>query len=429
MLSVRIRGKGEASVAFAYPVPWLQALTSELARQLGPVELELDPSMPRPIRKPESSPIELSQDATRLTLRIPARGFWSSALIPLVFSIGWLGFTGFFFGSIIVSKWPSSWPAALFAVPFVGAGLGILAMAVSRARRRAAVVVTEAEVEIIEEGPIRKKARRWSRAGLEVNSYLTNPSTTLSEGESSSPVYTLRMQPKGGEPVQALRGRPEDELEWIAFLIRKGPRPAMEPPKPAASMPDPAVPPPAADSGVARPVPQPKSSRAVFWPSVNGFRLELPPAGVFTRQKNGALVGALVLPTFSVVALGVIFAFFREKVRSMGPIVGALCFFVVIGSLLVLSVINARRRQGRITLTSGSLEVEQKSLFGGESFVVPAANVRSVLAVRTGGSTNNVPEWELRIEHGDGRNSRCFGGRDADELAWIASLLNQRLRS
>jgi hypothetical protein len=239
---------------------------------------------------------------------------------------------------------------------------------------------------------------------------MTTPRTgsTSSESGGSVPLYELRIEFEGMKPLRLFRGATdEQELRWIAWNLRTLAR--VDPPKLRASAPE-------------RPAPRPKpaDSGATLTPSGEGIRIDLPPRGILTRQPGGLLIGALVLPVFSLAAGAALFVFRRHFPEFSQTALGVLGFFVLIGSMVTFREINRRRRSGVVEASRSRLRISSTALTGTRTVEWPMDQVRRVRGGFSGSTINGIPQMELQILLTDGREHREFIGRDRAELDWVA---------
>jgi hypothetical protein len=169
--------------------------------------------------QPEGSRVQVAQDAAGVTLTVPAAGIWRGSKGLLVFGLIW---------TILISA------IGLIAVGFMQqsgqyrtgmlAGLGffeligllVMAGAIQMGRRRAVLAVVGDRLLLLQTGPFRRTRREWARSQL--TDVRTGPSGLSMGGE---PVLELQVRARGDKKCGLLSGRDEEELRWLATILRR----------------------------------------------------------------------------------------------------------------------------------------------------------------------------------------------------------------
>ena len=239
-----IRAQGQQMkplfIAPGYPRSVLEALAHELADSVGagvPAKLfdddepgvqvldhsDLDEAamaeeVERIPEQPTGSSAILDRRDGELTLTVPPAGLWRGSKGLFAFSLLWNGFMVVFTSLLLwfaLSGEDDVWPLALFAIPFWAVGIGMLLAAINMGRRRAILDVVGDTLLITRAGPFGTKqqefradtiaAIRAGASGMEVNEV---------------PVIELQIHPRDGKKCGLLSQRKDDELKWIAAVLR-----------------------------------------------------------------------------------------------------------------------------------------------------------------------------------------------------------------
>ncbi len=173
--------------------------------------------------KPSDSLIEIDELGEReITIRIPPLGIWKGSAGLFVFSLIWCGFMVVFDGVALSSMLPNifqhkdAWVFIGFSALFWLVGLGMLLAAINMGRRKAALAVVGGQLMAIQTGLFGSKKREWLCS--EVETIALGPS-----GMEVNDVPVLQLQIASNDNVVfgMLTGRSEDELEWLAWMLRR----------------------------------------------------------------------------------------------------------------------------------------------------------------------------------------------------------------
>lgn len=220
-------------VAIGYPRDWLQAVAEDLSRRAGvssplagrPVVEILDEAnplqaAPEEVERPPGTAVRVEPTSNGLSMVVPPVGVRKGGKGLLGFSIMWCLFMAAFtfaWGAGAHSKSRAvPWPLWLFIAAFWAIGLGMLTGAINMGKRRALLLVANGRLKVAYSGIWGTKQWEWPResiaairadgSGMEVN---------------HRPVPELQVHPVGGRKVGFFAGRPENELRWMAFELRR----------------------------------------------------------------------------------------------------------------------------------------------------------------------------------------------------------------
>jgi hypothetical protein len=361
------------------------------------------------MRPPASTKVQVTRSDTGVKLRVPpplpAKAAKVIAWGTGVFALG---------GPAVFLLMPFSLPS-----PFRWFTAGLMAVLfLASALKLASELMLEWRIEregdsltLVKKGLLGTRIRRWPWSRILSVSAAQRGRTQSPSGWM--PVLELRIEIEGERPARLLRGYEEYELKWIAWTIRN------EPPAPAPES-EPRPRPRRIDVPVERRE-KPPGSRATEEAVAGGFRMVLPALGLFRPQKNGALVGSLVLPVFSVVAIPGMIAF-RAQLPGFWPVgVAVSSLFLVVGMLFFLGEANRRSRTGIVLVTRERLRISSVGILGTRSLEWRSEEVRSIRGGFSGTTINDAPQMDLLVSLGDGKEFSWFKGRDRAELEWVAS--------
>jgi hypothetical protein len=314
---------------------------------------------------------------------------------------------------------------AIFICGFIVAGLVPFAVGLFVLAGRTRVVAGADRLVITEiAGPVRRsrKLRFQDIARLEVRSGSRASGGALPPG--SNPIYGLgaiNAVMRQGKGRLVLAGYPRDWLEPIAAELSETMRltgadvevksieTLKEEPKVVSE----------------RNVPRPTASKVQMERRVNGFAMQVPPAGVRRGSRGLFFVGLF----WCLVVTGICALMLKTKGAhsAQWPVWIFLGFFWFIGVVMLISAVNMGRRRATIAVESGAVKLELHSLFGSRKLAWGRGEIASVAAGPSGVTVNNVPVIELQIRPVKGKKVGILGGRADDELQWMASELSGAL--
>lgn len=373
------------------------------------------------------------------TYAFPARelGKWRwLAVLPLGFGVGVMVFTtvwtiGFVGGlSSIFGPWGGL--AGLFALPFFGGGLSILAIGFAIWLGRARLVVNDRSLIAIEQVgwfPYRRRIKRSDVARLQVHAGVS----TRTNGQSQPvPVLTeyavLSAELHSGKSKVLVPGYRRDLL--LAFANTLATQLAVDSSSAepsSAAIPVDVIDATDANREIERFEP-PSGTRIEHQSLDDGCIFTVPAPGVWKGSK-GLFGFSLLWCGFMVVfTTGVGAAFLggdgpKDEARWIFPlfIVG----FWAVGIGMMVAAINMGRRQAAIAVTNGGLKTIVSSMFGTTRKEWPLTELQTVRKGPSGMEVNDVPVMQLQIVPRDGAHYGLLSGLDEPELEWIATHLRR----
>lgn len=175
-------------------------------------------------------------------------------------------------------------------------------------------------------------------------------------------------------------------------------------------------------------VQRPANSRVELEERGAGFRLAIPPAGLWKGSKG--------LFFFSLLWCGFMCVFTGISIHSLftgsGGVPVAFWIFIpvfwLIGLSLMLGAVNMGRRSAELAVDSGRLRVETKGIFGVKVREWSRVELAAVRADASGMEVNDRPVIELQIHPVTGKKCGLLAGRDEQELRWMAAQLRRALK-
>ena len=172
---------------------------------------------------------------------------------------------------------------------------------------------------------------------------------------------------------------------------------------------------------------QPPGSRVRLEEWSSGVRLTVPAAGLW-RGSRGLFFFALVWCGFmAVFTVGAAIAGFEWDGKPWMPILFIAAFWASGLGLLAVAV-HMGRRTAVIAIEDGRLLVETRGLFGVKRQEWNPGELSAVRADAGGLEVNERPVLELQIHPVGGKKWGLLGGRDEDELRWMATCLRRALK-
>ncbi len=247
----------------------------------------------------------------------------------------------------------------------------------------------------------------------------------------------LRAELSEGKPIELLRGYP---LEWLEPLARElGKQCAVLNAAPL-DVNIVAEPPPLFNLGQAdkrhysdqtdkRDFPnQPVGSLVRLEERADGLTLTVPPAGIM-RGSKGLFVFGIIWNTFMTVFTTIFLTASKSKKEADELVFWVfIAVFWLIGCAMLLAAINMGRRRAVFMVAGDQLRLAHASLFGTKISSWSRDELTSIHVGPSGMAVNDVPVLELQIEPRGGKKGGLLGGRDEDELRWIATTLRRGLK-
>ena len=168
--------------------------------------------------------------------------------------------------------------------------------------------------------------------------------------------------------------------------------------------------------------PKPSDTRIRVESRLDGFVMAIPAPGL-AKGSYGLFPFAIIW----CVIIGVITALtLFGKNRSLGSSLGFVPFWLA-GLGLTIAAIHMGKRRATLAVEGGNLKCVQIGPFGTKQREWRRGEIAAIRADRSGMEVNNRQVIELQIHPVSGRKVGLFGGRDDDELRWIASELRRAL--
>jgi hypothetical protein len=195
---------------------------------LGPVSVE-SAAPPAPeltayefrdrAEQPEGSRVQVEPYAEGVTLTVPPAGIWRGSKGLLVFGLIWTVLISAI-GLIVMGFMQQSGhyhKGVLAGLAFFElVGLFMVAGAIQMGRRRAVLAVVGERLLLLQAGPFRRTRREWARD--ELTDVRTGHGSLSAGGE---PVIELQVIARRGKKCGLLGGRDEEELRWLATVLRR----------------------------------------------------------------------------------------------------------------------------------------------------------------------------------------------------------------
>ncbi|MEM1212300.1 MAG: hypothetical protein AAGI68_08365 [Planctomycetota bacterium] len=233
-------------IAWGYPRDWLRPLADELAEicnaeshrsliaddenapvgvieTVGSDDPDLDeagePYVP-------TRPLDATADVTELhpglSIKLPPRGIRKAGKGMFGFAVMWLGFMAVFTslgGSGFYSSAQGVWPIVgitAFLALFWAIGLGVLLAALNAGKRRGVIDAIGDTLLVTKQSLFKPKQFEWTADQLD--DLRLGPTGTEVNGK---PINCLLVTPKDGKPVKLFAERDDEELKWLAALLRR----------------------------------------------------------------------------------------------------------------------------------------------------------------------------------------------------------------
>ncbi len=168
----------------------------------------------------------LDQRDDGLTITVPPGGFFKGTKGLGCFAVLWNLFVGAFVVVMVLSALGvipgedgagPGWLVFLFMLPFVAVGVGMMLFAVNMGRRQAIIDVVGDVLLISYEGLFGTKQHEWPADAVE--KIIVGPSGMQ---VNNQPVMELQVHRREGGKVGLLGQLDDEELEWIALILRRG---------------------------------------------------------------------------------------------------------------------------------------------------------------------------------------------------------------
>ncbi|MCE9592080.1 MAG: hypothetical protein K8S99_16355 [Planctomycetes bacterium] len=239
------KSKPLLKIAGGYPPEWLEPLADDLTQRINdlrltampgslPVELAdvpqavLDspavapaetaaPPPREPIQQPTGSRCTFEPRPNGLTITVPALGMrghlWGLLIMGLIFTAMPIGMF------ILITKKPGGppiWFIGPFFSLFLAVGIGLTLTALNLATRRAIIDAVAGTLLVTQAGLFGRKQREWPAADLAA--LYRGPSNMK---VNNRPLLQLTVEPRDGNVIGLMAGSNEDDLAWIADVLRR----------------------------------------------------------------------------------------------------------------------------------------------------------------------------------------------------------------
>lgn len=156
-----------------------------------------------------------------------------------------------------------------------------------------------------------------------------------------------------------------------------------------------------------------------------GIVAVVPPQGA--RGTRGLLAFAIIWLVF-ISIVGTVIAIAPESTkrrRNQSKVIPAVVIgaFGLIGVGMLTAAVNQMRRKASLRASHDELIVLQQSLFGTKTFKCGRENLAAIRVGDSGITINNVPLQELQVHGADGKKHGFFTNLTNDELHWLATHL------
>jgi hypothetical protein len=220
------------TLARSYPRDWLRSLAADLARRLScvsgkmaalAVEVVEDRHEPVPFversEKPSQSKAVLVRQASGLALTLPPPGLWrGSSGCYFLFGLVWMMCVTVA-GISFLPGAPDRGQAVLVLLICLVAGVVVLLIGIHLGSKQAVFTVAGASLMVVEDsGLLGSKCHEWTRREIaDIRTGWAGPDMNADE----KPLPELQILLGNGEIHGMLSGRGEQELQWIATVLRQ----------------------------------------------------------------------------------------------------------------------------------------------------------------------------------------------------------------
>ncbi|MEM6394372.1 MAG: hypothetical protein AAF797_16520 [Planctomycetota bacterium] len=241
-----VRAVLQSVIAWGYPRDWLRPLADELAQHCNAEShrsLVIDDEGSAPVgvietvgsddpdadeagrpyvpERPPNATADVTELHPGLSITLPARGIRRAGKGTLGFAFIWLSFTAIFTVSDgpLYSSNPGVWPAlgitGLFAALWA-VGLGVFISALNAGKRRGVIDVIGDTLLVTKQSLFKPTQFEWTADQLD--DVRLGPTGTEINGK---PINCLLVTPKDGSPVKLFAEREDNEIRWLAALLRR----------------------------------------------------------------------------------------------------------------------------------------------------------------------------------------------------------------
>jgi hypothetical protein len=173
---------------------------------------------------------------------------------------------------------------------------------------------------------------------------------------------------------------------------------------------------------------QPSGSTVVIERSTTGLTATIPPVGLRAGSKGMFAFGLIWCTGLAIFTTIIVAAGTQQPGESLLGLLAFLSLFWLVGIGLLLGGINMGRRRAAIAIVDDELMILQTSIFRSRSRSWKSGEVTTVQAGPSGMEVNDRPVLELQVISASGDKFGLLGGRDENELRWLANEIRQSLQ-
>jgi hypothetical protein len=324
---------------------------------------------------------------------------------------------------------PSDWIFGVFTLVFVAAALMPFGIGMFVLCGRERLVVTRERLKVTEIALIFRWSRRVKLAdieGLQVaaakGGSQAGPQTLPRLADLGALGASLRNQKK----MLLLVGYPKDWLDPLAeelsgIIQLKGSAVPVEHVEPTMA------PGAVRNEEIQQ---QPRSSNARLVETAGGIELELPSKGLW-KTSGGLMVFSILWCGFLTVFTGAMLTGAMKSHGRGGGALGVLAFlsiFWLIGLGMFVLALHLGTRRWVLKADGTQLEATLRSALRSRRWQWRAEDIRELVVGDSGMEVNHRRLQELKVFASNGKKAGLLLGRDADELAWVATRLRRVLK-
>jgi len=231
-LAAALTNRRPKALLFGYPLEWIQPLTKFLREKIQEFQQKSVPVFQSEkqqviqveeaevLQPPAGTKVRMEQWPGGVRLTVPPLGLFKGTKGFFFFSLVWLGFISIFTAVFIFVPWDQKtnhnvWISFLIISLFWIFGIALLFYSIHMGKQRAMIQADSAGIRIAMASPFRKKVIAIPRE--EIRSITVGPSGMEI---NHVPVLELQIHRKNQDPVGLLAQLSDDELYWIASLLR-----------------------------------------------------------------------------------------------------------------------------------------------------------------------------------------------------------------
>lgn len=170
--------------------------------------------------QPPARRVRVEEVPGGLRLLVPPAGIWRGSRGLMLLAVVWCAILSALTAGLVVSGLREAgalaWYVWLFIAGFRAVGAALLLAAVNMGLGRALLTVAGDTLQIEVRGLFGKRRMQWHRGELAAVRMDASGMKVNDE-----PVPELRIEPTAGKKVGLMAGRDEQELRWVATLLRR----------------------------------------------------------------------------------------------------------------------------------------------------------------------------------------------------------------